>query len=161
MEILQSIFFPLIERWQLRNHQGQSRPSNFSHPKRNDAFYKKLEAALLPYFKEKSFEKIRKRKFIKEEKGLIHFYELGLSKKCNSLVIDFGWIDPAKHSIEKLKRKHTFSSFARKHNRLSPEFWEYDYQYPVRKSDDRDEKIISEIKALLESGFHQKFWEEV
>ena len=161
MEILETIGLYFKELWQLRNYEGQSRLSNSSHPKRNDAFYKKLESALLPYFEEKSFRKIAKRKFIKEENGLIHFYEIGLTKNSNGLLIDFGLIDPVKQPVEKLKGRQSLTSFARKHKRLAPAFWKYDYQYPIRHSDSRDEDIIEEIQLLLKSDFHQQSWENM
>lgn len=161
MNILSSIFFPLIESWQLRNFQGRSRLRHTPQPQRNVDFYQKLEIALLPYFNQKSFEKIGKRRFIKVETDVIQFYELGLNKNRNGLVVDYGFIDPAKHSLEKLKGRSSLTSFARKQKRLSPAFWKYDYQYPVRHSDRRDEEIIEEIQQLLQSESHQKFWEEM
>ena len=161
MEILSSLFFPLIESWQLRNYQGRSRLRHTPQPQRNVDFYQKLETALLPYFKEKSFEKIGKRKFIKAGSNVIQFYELGLNRNRNGLVVDFGIIDPAKHSIEKLKSRSSLTSFARKQKRLSPGFWKYDYQYPVRHSESRDKAIIEEVQLLLNSDFHQEAWKEM
>jgi len=161
MEILSSLFFPLIELWQLRNYEGRSRLHNTPDPKRNVAFYQKLEEALFPFFEDKSFRKIAKRKFIKEINDKIQFYELGLNKDRNGLAIDFGIIDSAKHTVDKLKGRNSLTSFARKQKRLTPTFWKYDYQYPVRSSDSRDKHIIEEIQLLLKSDFHQQSWEEM
>ena len=33
--------------------------------------------------------------------------------------------------------------------RLKPDFWKYDYQYPVRRNDKFDKQMIFEIKNLL------------
>jgi hypothetical protein len=146
--LISVITFWFKEKHQLRNYYGKSRPSNFGDSQRNDSFYNKLEKELLPLLRSKDYYKIKKRIFIKKHSDRISFVHFALNNKLNGLCVDYGEIqdvnlDYDKNEIIQIINKGT------NFQRLKPDFWKYDYQYPIKRNDKFDEHMIYEIKDLL------------
>ncbi|SDL84469.1 hypothetical protein SAMN04488034_11712 [Salinimicrobium catena] len=142
--ILKAIPFWMYEKYKLKNHQGKSRPNHFSTQKRNTTFYRKLEKELLPILNKKNYIKKKNRVFIHEKNEKISYIHFALNHQRNGICVDIGEIDNQtnKNIIEAIINDTKFK-------RLKPDFWKFDYQYPVRKSNKYDENIINEIKSLL------------
>ena len=146
--ILSEIKFWFLEKYQLRKYYGKGRPSNISDRKRNDIFYNKLEKELLPILESKKYFKKKKRIFIKNQDNKILYVNFALNKQLNGLVVEYGEIKNSNFD----KNEDRISDIINNNSnfqRLKPDFWKFDYQYPVRRTDKFDEHIIIEIKNLL------------
>ena len=146
--LISEIPFWFLEKYQLRKYYGKSRPSNFGDRKRNDSFYKKLEKELLPFLESKNYFKTKKRIFIKKQAEKISYVNFALNKQLNGMCVDYGEFkdsDIENNDDKIIKRINNSSKF----KRLKPDFWKYDYQYPVKLTDKFDEQMILEIKNLL------------
>jgi hypothetical protein len=146
--LLSEIPFWFLEKYLLRKNYGKSRPNNFGDKKWNDRFYVKLEKELLPFFENKGYFKIKKRIFIKKQSGKISYVNFALNKKLNGVCVDYGELKDLSLDNEKAKIINRISN-STNFQRLKPDFWNYDYQYPVRQNDKYDEPMIGEIKELL------------
>lgn len=138
----------LLEKYQLRKHYGKRCPNNFGDRRWNDRFYSKLEKSLLTFLESKDYFRIKKRIFVKKQTDKISYVNFALNKKLNGMCVDYGEFRDANldNDDEKIiKRINDSSNF----QRLKPNFWNYDYQYPVRRNDKFDEPMIYEIKELL------------
>jgi len=153
MNILRIVFFEIYEKIKLRDCQGVGRATNFSYPKRNDVFYSKLKERVAPILIQNGFKEIKKRRFVKFNDSDIDFYEFGLTKKLNGLKVSYGSISlNDTENDKKLTASHSLDSygqFGKDWFYLKPKFWNYDYEYPVRKNDNMDDKMIMEIAALI------------
>lgn len=148
MNIFKITYYILEEKISLRNYQGKSRLNNYSNTKRNEEFYKKIEKRFTPILEKHNYLKKRKRLFIKNLDNSTDYINFGLTNNRNGICIDYGNIINKK--IEKDKKAKLDSyNIDNKSKRLKPNFWKFDYQYPVRKSDKLDSKILDEIESLL------------
>ena len=146
--IISEIPFLFLEKYKLRKHYGKSRPSNFGDSKRNDIFYNKLEKELKPILVSENYFKSKKRIFIKKREDTVSYVYFALNNQLNGMCVDYGEIKCSildANDEEITNRIKNNSSF----QRLKPDFWKYDYQYPVRRTDKFDEQMILEIKRLL------------
>lgn len=146
--IISEIPFWFLEKYKLRKHYGKGRPSNVGDRKRNDSFYNKLEKELKPILESENYFKSKKRIFIKKREETVSYVHFALNNQLNGMCVDYGEIKISKLDAsddEITKRIKNNSSF----QRLKPDFWEYDYQYPVRRTDKFDDQMILEIRKLL------------
>ena len=142
------ISFWFLEKYKLRKHYGKSRPSNFGDTKRNDIFYNNLENELKPILESKNYFKARKRIFINKQVNTLSYVFFALNKQLNGMCIDYGEFNYADIDENDDKIINKIKSNTRC-QRLKPDFWKYDYQYPVRRNDKFDKQMIFEIKNLL------------
>lgn len=158
MNILRELLFEIYEKLQLRKWQGVGHARNFSYPKRNDIFYLKLKEKVTPILLQHEFKEVRKRRFIRRNYNQIDYYEFGLTKRLNGLKISYGSIilknDEDEKKLTAFHSLETYGQFCKDWNYLKPKFWNYSYEYPIKKNDKLDAKMILDIETLLIDSLH-------
>ncbi|MCM8568575.1 hypothetical protein NE848_04245 [Gramella jeungdoensis] len=144
--VLSSISFWFYEKYRLRKFQGVSRPGHIEDSKRNEEFYRKLEKHMLPFLEKRNFSKLKKRIFICEKPRSVSYIHFALNNQLNGLVVDYGDIFLENKTRQELLDRIKYDSGSK---RLKPDFWKYDYNYPVRKTKRFDEALIKEIEELI------------
>ncbi len=151
--LCQELVFSIREWILLRNWEGVSRARNWPYTRRNEAFYLMIRGKLGLLLAAHGFVEIRKRRFVKEGDLCVWFFEFNQTKNRNAVVISFGKVMWERSEHETMRRHltgfHSLSSLSDSLQWIRPPHWKHGYEYPVRKSDRRDARMIQEMEQLI------------